>query len=67
MPKIKGCPLCDSEPNIDKYYQYDGYMGESPTYKIYCPSCHIKIEGSNPQQIIDKWNTESKRSLYYHP
>lgn len=55
--ELKPCPFCgETRIEDDKYYEYDGYKGESPTYKIHCSNCHAMIKGFNHSRLKELWN-----------
>ena len=55
-PELKSCPFCGSPAEIDKYYPFDGYQNESPTYVAKCTYCPAKIKADSKSEAIERWN-----------
>lgn len=61
--KIENCVCCNARPFLV-------FSNDSQKYELrhYCDSSSLKVdysvqrllEGSNPEQLIDKWNAENK-------
>lgn len=60
IDKIKACPFCGGDAAFKKYYKYDGYQGESATYRVKCENCGAEIEKGDKKEAITSWNRRSK-------
>lgn len=60
MIKLKPCPFCGKEVDIDSYDPFDGYQGDCMLYKIWC-DCGARLENRSKEQLIMIWNRREEQ------
>jgi Lar family restriction alleviation protein len=60
MPELKLCPFCGGEAQLESEACGDSVASAYAVFRVFCYDCRAKIEGSDEESVLERWNTRVK-------